>query len=93
MSRKDFIEMTGVVKECYPNTSFRIVCENGHELLGYLAGKMRRNYIRVLPGDVVLVHISPYDLGKGRIIKRTSEGTRGGGARSSGASTEPSNNP
>ncbi len=76
MSNDDFIEMTGTVKECYPNTTFRIVCENGHELLGHLSGKMRKNYIRVLPGDVVIVQISPYDLGKGRIVKRTSEAGR-----------------
>ena len=76
MSSKDFIEWNGVVKECYPNTTFRIVCENGHELLGHLSGKMRKNYIRVLPGDVVIVQISPYDLGKGRIVKRVSEVAR-----------------
>ena len=70
---KDTIEMNGVVKECFPNTTFRVVCDNGHELLAYLAGKMRRFYIRVLPGDKVIVEISPYDLTKGRIIKRVSE--------------------
>ena len=70
---KDTIEMNGVVKECFPNTTFRVVCDNGHELLAYLAGKMRRFYIRVLPGDRVTVEISPYDLTKGRIIKRTTE--------------------
>lgn len=75
---KDGIEMNGVVKECFPNTTFRVVCDNGHELLAYLAGKMRRYYIRVLPGDNVVVEISPYDLTKGRIVRRTSEGGRGG---------------
>ncbi len=70
---KDTIEMHGVVKECFPNTTFRVVCDNGHELLAYLAGKMRRFYIRVLPGDQVIVEISPYDLSKGRIIKRVAE--------------------
>lgn len=67
---KDGIEMNGVVKECFPNTTFRVVCDNGHELIAYLAGKMRRFYIRVLPGDRVTVEISPYDLSKGRIVKR-----------------------
>lgn len=71
---KDTIELTGVVKECFPNTTFRILCENGHELTAYLAGKMRRFYIKVLPGDRVAVEISPYDLTKGRITKRLKEG-------------------
>lgn len=71
---KDAIEMNGVIKECFPNTTFRVVCDNGHELLAYLAGKMRRYYIRVLPGDHVVVEISPYDLSKGRIVRRISEG-------------------
>jgi len=71
---KDAIEMNGVIKECFPNTTFRVVCDNGHELLAYLAGKMRRNFIRVLPGDKVTVEISPYDLSKGRIIKRVLGG-------------------
>lgn len=70
---KDGIEMNGVVKECFPDTKFRVVCDNGHEIIAYLAGKMRRNYIRVLPGDQVTVEISPYDLTKGRIIKRILE--------------------
>jgi translation initiation factor IF-1 len=84
MSSKDFIEWNGVVKECYPNTTFRIVCDNGHELLGHLSGKMRKNYIKVLPGDLVIVQISPYDLGKGRIVKRVSEASRArGGAQGS----------
>ncbi len=72
--------MNGVVTECFPNTTFKVKCDNGHELLAYLAGKMRRYYIRVLPGDRVVVDISPYDLSKGRIIRRISETNRGGGA-------------
>ena len=67
---KDGIEMNGVVKECFPDTKFRVECVNGHQLIAYLAGKMRKNYIRVLPGDRVTVEISPYDLSQGRIIKR-----------------------
>lgn len=77
---KDAIELTGVVKECFPN-AFRVVCDNGHELIAYLAGKMRKYYIRVLPGDKVIVEISPYDLSKGRIVKRIVEG---GGRRGPG---------
>lgn len=73
---KDAIELTGVVKECFPS-SFRVQCDNGHEILAYLAGKMRKFYIRVLPGDRVIVEISPYDLTKGRIVKRVQE-KRGG---------------
>ncbi|MDZ4784813.1 MAG: translation initiation factor IF-1 [bacterium] len=69
---KDTIEMNGVIKECFPNTTFRVECDNGHEILAYLAGKMRRFYIRVLPGDKVTVEISPYDLSKGRIVKRVT---------------------
>jgi translation initiation factor IF-1 len=71
---KDTIEMNGVIKECFPNTTFRVECDNGHEILAYLAGKMRRFYIRVLPGDRVTVEISPYDLTKGRIVKRVTGG-------------------
>lgn len=74
---KDAIEMMGVVKECFPNTTFKIECDNGHELIAYLAGKMRRYYIKVLPGDNVLVEISPYDLSKGRIVKRLKDAGKG----------------
>ncbi len=70
MGKEDYIELDGVVKECFPNTTFKVQCQNGHELLAYLAGKMRRFYIRVLPGDHVRVQISPYDLSRGRIIRR-----------------------
>lgn len=75
---KDAIEMYGVIKECFPNTTFRVECDNGHELLAYLAGKMRRYYIRVLPGDHVIVEISPYDLSKGRIVRRLKEAPKPG---------------
>jgi translation initiation factor IF-1 len=70
---KDGIELNGVVKECFPN-AFRVLCDNGHEVLAHLAGKMRKFYIRVLPGDKVVVEISPYDLSKGRIVRRLVEG-------------------
>ncbi len=70
MSSEDYLELNGVVKECFPNTTFRVECENKLEVLAYLAGKMRKFYIRVLPGDFVRVQISAYDLSKGRIIRR-----------------------
>lgn len=82
MGRNDSIELDGVVKECFPNTTFRVQCENGHELLAYLAGKMRKFYIRVLPGDHVRVEISPYDLSRGRIIRRYSKPPQPGGGSS-----------
>ncbi len=81
---KDTIELNGVIKECFPNTTFRVECDNGHEILAYLAGKMRRFYIRVLPGDRVTVEISPYDLTKGRIVKRVT-GAPSGPAPEEGA--------
>ncbi|MCB0311238.1 MAG: translation initiation factor IF-1 [Bdellovibrionales bacterium] len=66
---KDAIEMNATVKECFTN-HFKLECDNGHEVIAYLAGKMRRYYIKVMPGDRVTVEISPYDLTKGRITKR-----------------------
>jgi translation initiation factor IF-1 len=79
---KDAIELNGVVKECFPN-AFRVECDNGHEVLAHLAGKMRKFYIRVLPGDKVVVEISPYDLSKGRIVRRIAE-VRGRGPATGG---------
>jgi translation initiation factor IF-1 len=70
MAKDDHLELNGVVKECFPNTTFRVELENGHELLAYLAGKLRKHYIRVLPGDHVRIQISPYDLSRGRIVRR-----------------------
>lgn len=67
---KDTIQVNGVVQECYPNTTFKVKCDNGLDVIAYLAGKMRRFYIKVLPGDRVTLEISPYDLSKGRIVKR-----------------------
>jgi translation initiation factor IF-1 len=75
---KDAIELNGVIVECFPSC-FKVRCDNGHELIAYLAGKMRKFYIRVLPGDKVIVEISPYDLSKGRIVKRIQEGPGRGG--------------
>jgi translation initiation factor IF-1 len=67
---KDCIKVEGKVKELLPNTMFRVVLENGHEILAHISGKMRLNFIRILPGDTVIVEMSPYDLTKGRITYR-----------------------
>ncbi len=70
LSAKDFIEMKGEVIELMPAASFRVVLDNGHEVMAHLSGKMRMNRIRLLPGDRVRLEISPYDLTKGRITYR-----------------------
>jgi translation initiation factor IF-1 len=67
---KEKLEMPGPVVDCLPATQFRVELDNGHEVLAYLSGKMRRYYIRVLLGDRVLVELSPYDLTRGRITYR-----------------------
>ncbi len=67
---KEYIEMTGVVVELLPSLFFRVKLENGQEILSYLAGRMRMNRIKLLPGDKVKVQITPYDLTKGRITYR-----------------------
>ena len=70
MSKDDVIQMQGEVIENLPNATFRVKLENGHVLLGYISGKMRMHYIRILPGDKVMVELTPYDLTKGRIVFR-----------------------
>lgn len=70
MKQNNDIQMDGVVIEAYPNATFKVEIENGHTLLCHISGKMRMNYIRILPGDKVGIEISPYDLTKGRIYKR-----------------------
>lgn len=70
ISSKDFIEVQGEVVELMPAANFKVILENGHEILTHLSGKMRMNKIRLLPGDKVKVQISPYDLTKGRITYR-----------------------
>ena len=67
---KEVIEFDGVIKEALPGAMFRIELENGHEVLAHVGGKMRKNYIRIVPGDSVTVEMSPYDLSKGRITYR-----------------------
>ena len=68
--KEDKIEMEGIVFEALPGTQFRVRLENGHEILTYLSGKMRKYYIRILLGDRVRVELSPYDLTRGRIVYR-----------------------
>jgi translation initiation factor IF-1 len=70
MAKEALIEMRGVVTELLPNAMFRVKLENDHEILGHTAGRMRKNRIRVLAGDEVLVEMTPYDLSKGRITYR-----------------------
>ena len=67
---KDVLQFEGTVAECLPNTVFKVTLENGHTITAHISGKMRKNFIRILTGDHVTVEITPYDLGKGRIIKR-----------------------
>ncbi len=70
MTKEELIEFKGVVSEILPNAMFRVKLENDHEILAHTAGKMRKNRIRVLQGDSVIVEMTPYDLSKGRIIFR-----------------------
>lgn len=70
MAKEELIEMRGQVLELLPDAKFRVKLENGHEVLGYTAGKMRKNRIRVLAGDEVLMELTPYDLTKGRVTYR-----------------------
>lgn len=70
MSKSDVIELEGTVLEKLPNAMFRVKLENDHEVLAHISGKLRMNFIRILPGDKVTLEMSPYDLSKGRIIWR-----------------------
>ena len=70
MPKEDAIEVEAVVAETLPNAMFRVELENGHLVLAHISGKMRKHFIRILPGDRVLVELSPYDLNRGRIIYR-----------------------
>ncbi len=74
MAKEELLEMNGVVDEVLPDSRFRITLENGHKLVAYSAGKMRKHHIRILAGDKVSVELSPYDLSKGRITFRHIEG-------------------
>jgi translation initiation factor IF-1 len=70
VAKEEAIEVEGIVKESLPNTMFRVELQNGHVILAHLSGKMRKHYIRIVPGDKVKVALSPYDLTRGRIIYR-----------------------
>lgn len=71
MSKQDMIEVEGTVVEALPNATFHVELSNGHRILAHISGKLRMNYIRILPGDKVKVEMSPYDLTRGRITWRT----------------------
>ena len=73
MAKEELIEMQGIVNEVLPDTRFRVTLDNGHELVAYSAGKMKKNRIRILAGDRVSLELSPYDLSKGRISFRHLE--------------------
>lgn len=70
MSKEDVVEIEGIVVEKLPNAMFQVELENGHKVLAHISGKLRKNFIRILPGDKVTLELSPYDLTKGRIIWR-----------------------
>ncbi len=70
MSKEEAIQVEATVDETLPNAMFRVKLDNGHAVLAHISGRMRKNFIRILPGDRVLVELSPYDLGRGRIIYR-----------------------
>ncbi len=68
--KKELITVEGVIKETLPSTTFKVELENGHEVLAHISGRMRVHYIKLLPGDKVMLEMSPYDLTRGRITKR-----------------------
>jgi len=70
MAKKDTIRLQAKVTDALPNAMFRVELENGHKVLAHVSGKMRMNFIRILPGDTVIVEMSPYDLNRGRIVLR-----------------------
>ena len=71
MSKEDVLEVEGTILEALPNAQFKVELSNGHQILAHISGKLRMNYIRILPGDKVTVEMSPYDLTKGRITWRS----------------------
>lgn len=70
MAKQSAIKVDGTIKETLPNASFKVVLDNGHEVLAHISGKMRMHFIKILPGDKVTLELSPYDLTRGRIIYR-----------------------
>ncbi|GAP36065.1 translation initiation factor IF-1 [Piscinibacter sakaiensis] len=85
MAKEELIEMQGTVTEVLPDSRFRVTLENGHQLVAYTSGRMKKHHIRILAGDAVSLEMSPYDLSKGRItfrhIERQATGTGGGPRR------------
>jgi translation initiation factor IF-1 len=81
MAKEELIEMNGVVDEILPDSRYRVTLDNGHKMVAYTSGKMRKHHIRILAGDSVSLELSPYDLGKGRItfrhLHRPAPATRG----------------
>ena len=67
---KEIVQVEGTITETLPGTKFKVKIDEGHELLAHISGRMRMNYIKILPGDTVIVEMSPYDLTKGRIVRR-----------------------
>ena len=81
MSKEDLIEMKGKIEEILPDARYRVLLENGHELIAYTGGKMRKHRIKIIAGDNVTIEMSPYDLTKGRITFRHLEPRAGGAPR------------
>jgi len=72
MPKEEAIEVEGIVIETLPNAMFRVELKNGHRVLSHISGRIRKNFIKILPGDMVMVELSPYDLARGRIVYRGS---------------------
>jgi len=85
MAKEELLEMNGLVMEVLPDSRFRVTLDNGHKLVAYTAGKMRKHHIRILAGDKVSLELSPYDLSKGRITFRHIEGRTPPAARNGAA--------
>ena len=81
MAKEELIEMSGVVTEILPEQRFRVDLENGHKMIAYTAGRMKKNFIRIIAGDKVTLELSPYDLSKGRIVFRHIESRGSAGPR------------
>ena len=92
MAKEELIEMRGYVEEVLPDSRYRVTLENGHQLVAYTGGKMRKHHIRILAGDRVSLELSPYDLGKGRITFRHLE-RRGPPPTNSGSGGSGNNSP
>lgn len=89
MAKEELIEMRGLVNEVLPDSRFRVTLDNGHSLVAYTAGRMKKHHIRILAGDAVSLELSPYDLSKGRITFRHIDGRSGGGPRPASAARQP----